>query len=152
LPNPLKTKKYEPLVERNEIVSLPSASTIAVLRRETQGRKEPEKLLAVIADPVFSDSDERVKNIVVKPAKDPATRALSREDTRLLLRLDDDDNSPADAKILRRIRRLPYTRQEADDIVGLVHKEDTLELLDFDANRTSATNPEISKYRYIHFA
>ena len=151
LSNPLKTKKYEPLVARNEIVNLPSASTIAILRRETQGRKESAKTLAVIADPVFSDSDERVKNISIKPASGQATRALTGEDTRLLLRLDDDD-TPAAEKVMRRINRLPFTRQEANDITNLVSKEETLELLDFDANRDRATNPEMGNYRYVHFA
>jgi CHAT domain-containing protein len=151
LPSPLKTKKYEPLVARNEIVNLPSASTIAILRREMQGRKASAKTLAVIADPVFSDSDERVKNITIKPASGQATRALTGEDTRLLLRLDDDD-SPAAEKVMRRINRLPFTRQEANDITNLVPKEETLELLDFDANRDRATNPEMGNYRYVHFA
>src|SRR5262249_35108006 len=60
--------------------------------------------------------------------------------------------TPADAKIMQRIRRLPFTRQEANDIADLVPKNETLELLDFDANRNRATNPEIGTYRYIHFA
>src|SRR6266511_1750145 len=50
----------QPLFVEHEIVSLPSASTIATLRRETAGRKPAEKSLAVLADPVFSDDDIRV--------------------------------------------------------------------------------------------
>src|SRR5262249_45670485 len=51
----------QPLIVEHEIVSLPSASTLAVLRRETAGRKPAEKSLAVLADPVFSADDARVK-------------------------------------------------------------------------------------------
>src|SRR6266540_466067 len=47
----------QPLFVDHEIVSLPSASTLATLRRETAGRKPAEKSLAVLADPVFTDDD-----------------------------------------------------------------------------------------------
>jgi CHAT domain-containing protein/tetratricopeptide (TPR) repeat protein len=49
------------LVEDHEIVSLPSASTIAELRKETTGRKPAPGLIAVLADPVFEANDPRVK-------------------------------------------------------------------------------------------
>ena len=48
------------LVEDHEIVSLPSASTIAELRKEVAGRKPAPGLVAVLADPVFEPSDPRV--------------------------------------------------------------------------------------------
>ncbi len=48
------------LIAAHEIVSLPSASALAVLRRETAGRRPPPKTLAVIADPVFTLDDQRV--------------------------------------------------------------------------------------------
>src|SRR5262249_48494777 len=56
----------QPLFVEHEIVSLPSASTLATLRRETVGRKPAEKLLAVLADPVFTDDDTRVRRDVGK--------------------------------------------------------------------------------------
>lgn len=42
------------MIETNEIVILPSATTLATLRRETANRKLPRKTLAVIADPFFN--------------------------------------------------------------------------------------------------
>ncbi|HKQ91325.1 MAG TPA: tetratricopeptide repeat protein, partial [Blastocatellia bacterium] len=51
----------QPLFVEHEIVSLPSASTLATLRRETAGRKPAAKSLAVLADPVFTDDDTRVR-------------------------------------------------------------------------------------------
>ena len=51
----------QPLFVEHEIVSLPSASHLATLRRETAGRKPAEKSLAILADPVFTDDDTGVR-------------------------------------------------------------------------------------------
>src|SRR5439155_2073135 len=51
---------FVPLIADHEIVSLPSASTLTVLRRETNGRKPVAKAVAVLADPVFGKDDPRV--------------------------------------------------------------------------------------------
>ena len=50
---------YQPLIVEHEVISLPSASTLAVLRRELSGRKPATKALALFADPVFSVDDAR---------------------------------------------------------------------------------------------
>jgi len=50
-----------PLILKHEIVTLPSASVLAVLRRESSGRQPAAKHIAVLADPVFSEDDARVK-------------------------------------------------------------------------------------------
>src|SRR5205823_13206843 len=55
-----------PLIVEHEIVSLPSASTLAVLRRELAGRTPAPKTLAVVADPVFEQDDERVRGSKAK--------------------------------------------------------------------------------------
>jgi len=52
---------YTPLLVQHEIVTLPSASTLAVLRNELKGRSPAAKTVAVIADPVFSTKDDRFK-------------------------------------------------------------------------------------------
>ena len=51
---------FVPLVVHHEVTSIPSASTLAVLRRELHGRAPARKVVAVFADPVFDKSDERV--------------------------------------------------------------------------------------------
>ena len=51
-----------PLIVEHEVVHLPSASALAVLRRELAGRKPAAKAVAVLADPVFSADDTRVKS------------------------------------------------------------------------------------------
>jgi CHAT domain-containing protein/Tfp pilus assembly protein PilF len=68
LPSPLpqgattqKTVRRPYLMEENEIVYLPSASVLSVLRTETAGRKPAPLSVAVLADPVFGADDERLK-------------------------------------------------------------------------------------------
>lgn len=51
---------FLPLVVEHEVTSIPSASTLAILRRELQARAPAEKVVAVFADPVFDKADERV--------------------------------------------------------------------------------------------
>ena len=51
-----------------------------------------------------------------------------------------------------KIPRLPYTRQEAEQILGVARGGVNLRALDFEANRTAATSPALGEYRYLHFA
>jgi CHAT domain-containing protein len=64
LPSPAKGESINspPLGTSNEIVTLPSASTLARLREEFSNRKTAPKILAVFADPVFSQNDARLIN------------------------------------------------------------------------------------------
>jgi CHAT domain-containing protein len=48
------------LVDQHEIVQLPSASVLALLRHESSSRPAPTTQVAVIADPVFDVDDPRV--------------------------------------------------------------------------------------------
>src|SRR2546421_9786254 len=62
LPDPTSAEGAgQPLIVKHEILSLPSASTILVMRHEMNGRTAVPKSLAVLADPVFDAEDERVK-------------------------------------------------------------------------------------------
>ncbi len=124
-----------PLVSNHELITLPSASTLGILRREIQGRIPAQKLLAVLADPVFSPSDERLKAVVSQ-----AIKAIPAELER----------SAREAGVL--FERLPYTQEEAKQILALVPAGESLQQMGFDANRSSATNPNLSQYRFLHFA
>src|SRR5262245_66249709 len=48
------------LIANNEVVNLPSASALALIRREAAGRQAAEKTLAALADPVFDTGDPRL--------------------------------------------------------------------------------------------
>src|SRR6185369_16205061 len=62
------THQFVPLMVQYEVTSIPSASTLSVLRQELKGRAPAEKVVAVFADPVFDKSDERVSGNLSRAA------------------------------------------------------------------------------------
>ncbi|MBC7911416.1 MAG: tetratricopeptide repeat protein [Pyrinomonadaceae bacterium] len=146
---PLSPVSRPPLIVEHEIVSLPSASTIAALRRETGARPLAPKAIAIIADPVFEADDPRLKSrpansagaAVPPPAPAAGARRLEQEEV-------------ASQMLLNRLRvnRLPFTRQEAERILSLAAGADNKRAFDFEANRATATSAELSQYRFVHFA
>jgi len=133
--------KATPLIVHHEIINLPSASTLGVLRRELDGRSPAPKTVAVLADPVFERSDSRLiarRNATVSASLNAAT-TRSATASRVI------DGS-------LRLPRLPFTRQEADTIISLARSGDAMEALDFDAGRDRATGGELAMYRFVHFA
>lgn len=138
-----------PLVVKHEVISLPSASALAVQRREMAGRQTAPKMLAVIADPVFAASDERMKtNTMVASRTDSS--AASAEITRIIEHLAEDSTAGAARSLV--IPRLPFTRREADRIVAIAPGAENLRAVDFKASRAIVSGPELSQYRYVHFA
>lgn len=127
--------EYTPLIAHHELVHLPSASTVAILRRETQGRSRAPKTLAVLADPVFGQNDGRVSSTSRGKAQ-PLPPDLER--------------SAKESGVL--FDRLPYTQQEAESILALVPTPERLEGFGFRANRELAISQELSQYQIIHFA
>ncbi len=144
----LATDHRAPLIVAHEIITLPSASTIAVMRKEFAGRQIAPKMLAVIADPVFSNEDERAKISKVKLARTTTANTEARSIVHT------EEKAPNHEKMFGglKIPRLPYTHQEADQIFALAPKATSLRATDFQANRATVINPELGKYRYIHFA
>jgi CHAT domain-containing protein len=128
-----------PLILDHELVTLPSASVLAVQRQNLTNREPAPKMLAVIADPVFSTSDPRIKKGAEAPVPQDATRIIEH--------LAGNANNGQ-----LTIPRLPFTRREADQILGVARSGSNLKALDFRANLAIATGGELSKYRYVHFA
>ena len=137
-----------PLVVGHEVISQPSASALAVQRTELGSRQAAPKTLAVIADPVFDRSDPRFKSAAVDLAS-VAGPNVSTDDTRGLEHIAESTNGKGGRLV---IRRLPFTRQEADGLLALVPKTSAFSAVGFDANRTTALGGGLSQYRYIHFA
>lgn len=143
----------QPLIVRHEIVSLPSASALAIQRREIAGRTPAPKMLAVIADPVFDRSDARLTNVAATGNEDAKAQTRSFDNERSIVHLaekTDDATSAATRKLV--IPRLPFTKQEATQLLALAPKDATLGALGFQANRTAVLNAALSEYRYVHFA
>jgi CHAT domain-containing protein len=140
LPNPADGG-WQPMIVSNEIVTLPSASVAAVLKQEAADHKSPNKLLAVLADPVFSSQDSRVAISAKK-----RTAAGADADSLIVAK-----RSAAEAG-LTNLERLRFSRQEADDITRLAAEHQKLQAVDFAANRALATSPDLGQYRIVHFA
>ncbi|HYX41135.1 MAG TPA: CHAT domain-containing protein, partial [Pyrinomonadaceae bacterium] len=142
-----------PLIVEHEIVSLPSASTLAVLRREASEHKPATKTLAVLADPVFERTDERFKAHAGQAQVNAATSAAPMNEARGLdlgIILSAQESGVATTGVA--IPRLPATRREADAISQLAPPGGRRELLDFAASRAAATDPALADYRFVHFA
>jgi len=146
---PLSTAKSTPLIASHEVVSLPSASTLGVLRQELAGRQTAPKIVAVLADPVFEANDPRVKR-----GQANAGRQTDEVATKATPSRSSDADLERSARDVGEVEfpRLPHSRQEANGIVAFASRDVRMESLDFEASRTMATSPEISNYRIIHFA
>jgi len=126
-----------PLLERHEVVELPSASVLAAERRELARRAPARQLAIVLADPVFQPDDPRVAR--GGPAAQPAARTANA------LR----DGEP---ETLSRLSRLRFSRQEALGIAALAPPGAVTTELDFAAGRDLVLSGRLRDFRYIHFA
>jgi CHAT domain-containing protein/uncharacterized protein HemY len=141
-----------PLIVRHEVVNAPSASTIDVMRTELAGRTPAPKAVALLADPVFSSNDPRVKGSGKIGEKAMVTGAPAPSLQRNLF-----DRAAKDAQDLGLTRggvfeRLPGTRAEADKIASLAGGKQCKVATDFQASKITAASADLSQYRYVHFA
>ncbi len=114
-----------PLLHRHETIDLPSASALAVARRQLTGRVPAPRLAIVLADPVFS-----------------------RNDSRGLAKLDAVRGEPGSLFE----SRLRFSRLEAQEIEALAPPGALTAELGFAANRDLALSGRLRDYRYVHFA
>src|SRR5215217_3870629 len=128
------------LVVAHEVVMAPSASVVGLLRQETANRKPASKMVAVLADPVFSNNDPRV---AAARLRRPAP--IDKDTPVVALRSGSETG-------LDGLRRLRFSRQEADAIARLAGSDGKLEAVDFAASRKLATSAELGQYRVVHFA
>jgi CHAT domain-containing protein len=153
-PNPARERSphratSEPLVLNHEVISLPSVSTLAVLRREFSARKPASKTLAVLADPVFETHDERIKPMSSgRGAEVQVGNDAKIQKTALPADL---ERSTGDLG-LDGFDRLVQSRREAELIAALASTGKMLNALDFDASRATATSNELGEYQILHFA
>lgn len=114
------------MIARHEIVTAPSASVVAALRDARSGRKPSFGSLAVLADPVFSVWDPRLRDLGLDiVAADPAADSLMR---------------------------LEYTDDEAEAITRLFPPEGVLKAVGFDATRELVMSGSLGSYEILHFA
>jgi CHAT domain-containing protein/tetratricopeptide (TPR) repeat protein len=129
-----------PLLERLEVVSIPSATTLAVQRQRLAGRAPALKWAAVFADPVFTADDPR---LVLHGAPPSISQGKASRKTR----------GPArGAAGTRGLERLAATRREAEAVRSLAPKGEVTLDLGLDANREAALAAGLRDYRIVHFA
>ena len=118
-----------PLIVDHEVVTLASASILAAIRQTVRVGSNEEKLIAILADPVFSTTDSRVKKLSSAPAQQSfqLTDAIS-------------------------LTRLPATEDEAESIMALVPSGTGTMATGFDANRTMALSGQLGQYTIVHLA
>jgi CHAT domain-containing protein len=136
------------LLFNHEIVNLPSASTLALLRRELLGRQRAAKTIAVLADPVFTKTDERFE-AKGNGKQDASHPSLARSPAS---KGDGAAEKSAPIEDEQHLPRLFNTRWEAKQILSLVTPQESLQAIDFAANRAAAASPGLGQYRIIHFA
>jgi CHAT domain-containing protein len=128
LPHP--ATKGDVLIDRYEIVLLPSATVIDRLRTQEPSRPKPSRQIAVVADPIFSTDDPRVNQAHGRRATSRVSRKID----------------------LPRFTRLPYSGQEAESISALWPEDEVLTAVGYEANLEAVTENRLSGYRIIHFA
>lgn len=134
----------QPLGMTNEVVYLPSASTLAMLRSSPRSRTNA-KNVAVFADPVFNADDER---IAVADRRAAPTAYAAPKLAVLGRALRDVDMTAGEV----RLERLRYTLDEAEAIMSVAPTGSAMKAVAFSASRANATSPEIGGYRVVHFA
>ncbi len=129
------------LIDDHEIVTLPSASTLTALRLGATERKPPSRVAAVLADPVFSADDPRVRR-----TGDPMRRGsrVPGPPAELV--------RSAKESGLSSLERLGASRREAQAIFALAGTGNSFVALDFEASRATAMGAEVSSARVVHFA
>ncbi len=138
----LTTDNGQFLIETNEIVNLPSASTLTVLRNAKKNKKkEPKNLVAVLADAVFTDDDVRMQAFARKNAAEKDDFKNLNIQAKLL-----------PAKIRSDFSRLRFSRTEAEAISALAPNNRKFVAMDFAANMETATGENFADSRIIHFA
>jgi CHAT domain-containing protein/Flp pilus assembly protein TadD len=140
LPEPGKSNN---LGEDHEIVYLPSASALGQQRLQLSGRASAPKTVAIIADPVYAASDERL----VKRAR---KRGVSSHGRGAKDPLNVVPRSAA-ALGIQRFDRLRFSSQEADAITELVSPDQQLRITGFAASRKNLASTDLKQFRIIHF-
>ena len=129
-----------PLMLEHEIVELPSASTLSILRRMSARRSPAERSVMALADPVFERNDPRIKHQVNEPfAVSDSDLYEAAKDISLI-----DTGSG--------IPRLLASGEEVADIVRMAPPGSARKAVGFEANLDTVRDREVAQYRIIHFA
>ncbi len=130
---------FEPFTARVEIANAPSFSTLVFLRENKANRQtSPDRLLAIFADPIFQNDDERIAKLA------PKTSFNSTEQSAKLTQTLNDFG-------VERLARLPFSGIEAREISKFAAQKTNL-VLGANASRGNFLRGDYASYRILHFA
>jgi CHAT domain-containing protein len=138
-----------PMVVMHEIVNLPSASVLASLQKQANGRSAAPKEIAILADPVFTKDDPRIGSASKNHQATLAQTSDSAADTVVSQLV---SGSLRDVGHGSTLPRLVFSRREANAIMAMTHPGMGMEALDFNASLETALSKHLSEYRIVHFA
>jgi CHAT domain-containing protein len=136
------------MVARHEVVSMPSATALAALRRRLAGRRPAAGTVAVVADPVFEATDPRLAALGGTGPGDGGGAGAGRPGAEAGAGGSPDGPAATDG----RLPRLVHSRREAEAILSLLPQGGGLRALGFDASRDTVTGPALRGFRILHFA
>src|ERR1700752_138875 len=113
LPAPVPQPDFKPLIVEHEVITLPSASVLALMRKERTGRPSAAKSVAILADPIFDKNDDRLTSRKSTQGRPAAHRKRALPDLATKVLRDFDEQGLSDG-----IARLPFSRREAEAIVA----------------------------------
>jgi CHAT domain-containing protein len=154
LPLPRASGSADWLVDRHELVRIPSASVLALLRQERRAPSTSPRPVVVVADAVYSKDDPRVtqrpalaRRTTATPAKTMASAAATpRPIAGDLRRGMDSSSTRAD------FGRLAFSRDEASSIERLASRGTVTTALDFSASVETMMGPQVAQARIVHIA
>lgn len=132
------------LITSHEIVTLPSVSTLVAIREKRHRPASGDKIVAVLADPVFSSNDDRVQNGSQLPpiafaGSGAGSSHLALRNFERGLR----DGGP---------QRLLHASEEADAILAATPRGTRMIAKGFDASRETAMSQLVGQHQIVHFA
>ncbi|HMW01781.1 MAG TPA: CHAT domain-containing protein, partial [Acidobacteriota bacterium] len=142
-----------PFIADHEVVTLPSASMLALLREETSDVTAKKTVIA-FADPVFSPTDPRVTSKAGPGASGSDSLQTDPQigKTSTLTRAFESFDETRISFEGQQIRRLPGSLKEADTLSELTAQSEKHISTGFEATRTAVLENDLTQFRYVHFA
>ncbi len=152
----------QPLLDRHELIQLPSSTALALIRQQRPARgpipavwRQGGAEIAILADPIFSAADDRVRGSALStslprpslPAPDVRALTLNRAAASFTSSTSSSSAAPAPSW-----DRLPWTRKEAEEIAALFPGGSASLALDEQASLQRAMDPQLGQARYLHLA
>lgn len=150
LPAPLSSEagaadeqERAPLILQHEVLNLPSASTLALIRDGAGERQTGREAVAVLADPVFERDDPRIEP--GSDAQAPGSNALVEGAHRATREVGDGGSGGG-------MTRLLGSGAEAEEIMSVVPRGAGFEAIGFGANLETVRGLSLGHYGIVHFA